>query len=185
MTRISALNPAETIGKTAELLAGVQKQLGITPNLMKTLAHSTAGLEAYLNFNGSLAHGKLNPKLRELIAVAVAQENSCQYCLSAHTTIGGMVGLTPEQTNDARDFASADAKTAAGLHFAKAVLQQRGQIADAELASVRAAGFSDAEVVEIIAHVSLNIFTNYFNNVAATEVDFPLVSLEREAVTVA
>lgn len=184
MTRIAALNPAETTGKTSELLAGVQKSLGMTPNLMKTLAHSPAGLDAYLKFNAALGGGKLDKQLRELIAVAVAQENSCEYCLSAHTTIGGMVGLKPEQTNDARDFASADAKTAAGLHFAKAVLQKRGRIADADLAAVRAAGYSDAEVVEIIAHVSLNIFTNYFNNAAGTEVDFPRVSLDRDAVAV-
>ncbi len=180
MTRITALNPAETTGKTAELLTGVQKALGITPNLMKTLAHSPAALDGYLKFNAALAGGKLDKQLRELIAVAVAQTNSCGYCLSAHTTIGGMVGLTKTETSSARTFASNDAKTRAALQFAQAVVNNRGMVADADLIAVRDAGYNEAEIVEIIGHVSLNIFTNYFNNVAQTDIDFPKVDLKLE-----
>jgi len=175
--RIIPLNPAEATGKTKTLLTGVQAKLGMTPNLMKTLAHSPSALEAYLGFAGALGHGVLEPGFREEIAIAVAQANSCEYCLSAHATLGKMSGLTAEEIERSRAAHAVDAKRDAGLQFAEKVVVQRGEVSDQDVAAVRAAGFNDAELTELVAHVALNVFTNYFNIVAGTEVDFPRVPL--------
>jgi uncharacterized peroxidase-related enzyme len=180
MSRISAIETAEATGKAKQLLEGVQAKLGITPNLMKTLAHAPAALEGYLNFNGALAHGVLNPKFREKLAITIAQANSCEYCLSAHTAIGGMAGVPAAELAESRSAHSADPKQDAGLQFAQKVVVQRGEVSDRDLEQVRTAGYSDAEIVEIIGHVGLNIFTNYFNHVAQTVVDFPRVPVAME-----
>ena len=180
MQRINAIDPAEATGKTKKLLDGVQAKLGMTPNLMKTLASAPAALEAYLNFGAILGTGVLEAKFREQIAIAVAQANSCEYCLSAHATIGKMVGLTPEEIAASRESHSEDAKRNAGLQLAQAIVVQRGEVSDAALASPRTAGYTDGEITEIVANVAVNIFTNYFNLVARTEVDFPRVSLAME-----
>jgi len=181
MTRITALNPAETTGQTKKLLDGVRAKLGITPNLMKTLANSPAALEAYLHFGAALGRGVLDAKFREQIGLAVAQANSCEYCLSAHSAIGEMVGLTPAEIADSRESHAADAKRDAGLRFAQTVVVQRGEVSNGAMAAVRTAGYNDAEITEIVANVAINIFTNYFNLVAQTEVDFPRVSLAMES----
>lgn len=178
MPRLTAVNPAEATGKAKKLLDGVQAKLGMTPNLMKTLANSPAALEAYLNFGAALSTGALDAKFREQIAIAVAQANSCEYCLSAHSAIGGMVGLSADEITFSRNAHAADPKRDAGLRFAQTVVVQRGEISDAALDQVRQAGFTDGEIAEIVANVAVNIFTNYFNHVAQTEVDFPRVPVE-------
>ena len=175
MQRITAINPAGATGKAKQLLDGVQAKLGITPNLMKTLATAPAALEAYLNFGASLGTGVLGAKFREQISIAVAQANSCEYCLSAHSAIGKMVGLTPEEIAASRESHAADARIDAGLRFAQTIVVQRGEVSDAAMAAVRKAGYTDGEITEIVANVAINIFTNYFNHVAQTEVDFPRV----------
>lgn len=177
MSRIPAVNPAAATGKPKQLLDAVQANLGLTPNLMKTLAHAPAALEAYLNFNSTLASGVLDSQFREQIALAVAQANSCEYCLAAHTAIGAITGLSPEEITASREARSANAKRNAGLRFAQTVVVERGNVSDSALAQVRAAGYSDGDIAEIIANVAINIFTNYFNQVAQTEVDFPRVSV--------
>lgn len=177
MSRIQPIQNNEATGKTRLLLDGVQAKLGITPNLMKTLAQSPAALEGYLNLNGALATGVLDAKFREQLALAVAQANSCEYCLSAHTAIGKMTGLKPEEIAASRNAQSPDLKRNAGLHFAQTLVINRGLVSDGVLEAVRGAGFTEAEITEIVAHVALNIFTNYFNHVAHTEVDFPRVSV--------
>lgn len=177
MPRIPAVNPATATGKTKQLLDAVQAKLGLTPNLMKTLGHAPSALEAYLNFNGALASGVLDSQFREQIALAVAQANSCEYCLAAHTAIGAITGLSQQEIAAGRDAQSANPKRNAGLRFAKTVVVERGNVSDSALAQVRAAGYSDGEITEIIANVAINIFTNYFNQVAQTEVDFPRVSV--------
>jgi uncharacterized peroxidase-related enzyme len=182
MQRISALNRAEATGKAKQLLDGVQAKLGMTPNLMKTLAAGPAALEAYLHFGAALGTGHLDAKFREQIALAVAQANSCEYCLSAHSAIGKMVGLQTEEIAASREAHSADAKGEAGLQFVQALVVQRGVVSDQALAQVKAAGFSDGDIVEIVANVAINIFTNYFNHVARTDVDFPRVAVAIEAV---
>ncbi len=177
MQRIMAVNPSDATGKAKQLLDAVKSKLGITPNMMKTMATSPAALEAYLNFSGALATGLLDAKFREAIALAVAQENSCEYCLSAHSALGKMAGLTPGEIASSRESHSADGKREAGLQFAKALVEQRGEVSDAAVQTVKRAGYSDGEISEIVANVAVNIFTNYFNRVAQTEVDFPHVPL--------
>lgn len=177
MQRLTAVNPAEATGKAKQLLDGVQSKLGMTPNLMKTLASGPAALEAYLNFGAALGTGKLDTKFREQIALAVAQANSCEYCLSAHSAIGKMVGLKPEEIAASREAHSADAKRDAGLHFVKALVLQRGMVSDQDLAHVKTAGYTDGDIAELVANVAVNIFTNYFNHVARTDVDFPHVDV--------
>jgi uncharacterized peroxidase-related enzyme len=175
MPRINAIETAAAAPKAKTLLQGVQKKLGMTPNLMRTMANSPAVLEAYLGFSNSLSQSSLSPKLREQIALTVGEVNRCQYCLSAHTTLGKMVGLGDEEISDSRRGVSPDRKTEAVLRFARKIVNERGWVSDADIAAVRAAGVSDTEIAEIVAAVALNLFTNYFNHVAGTEVDFPEV----------
>ena len=177
MQRITAINPAEATGKAKQLLDGVQAKLGMTPNLMKTLASAPAALEAYLHFGAALGAGSLDAKFREQIALTVAQANSCEYCLSAHSAIGKMVGLKPEEILASREAHAQDAKRNAGLKFAQTLVVQRGEVSDQALADVKAAGFTDGEVTEVVANVAINIFTNYFNHVARTDIDFPNVGV--------
>lgn len=158
------------------LLAAVQQQLGVVPNLMKLVGASPAALEGYLSLNGALAKGGLNVRLREQIALAIAEFNRCDYCLSAHDYLGRNVArLDPSEIDAARDGHSANPASAAALRFALQVAQARGQVSDADLSAVRAAGFDDAAIVEIVATVALNVLTNYVNNVARTDIDFPEV----------
>lgn len=175
MSRISTVNPTEAAGKAKELLDGVQKKLGFAPNMMKTMAQSPAVLEAYLNFSGTLAHGKLNARLREQIALLSAETNACAYCASAHSIIGKSAGLTDDEIGAARRGLSNDAKTDTALKFARSIIVNRGVVGDEEVAAIKAAGYGEAEIAEIIAHVALNAFTNYFNKIAETEIDFPKV----------
>jgi uncharacterized peroxidase-related enzyme len=177
MQRLTAVNPTEATGKAKQLLDGVQAKLGITPNLMKTLASGPAALEAYLNFGAALGTGKLDAKFREQIALTVAQANSCEYCLAAHSAIGKMVGLKPEEILAGRQATAEDHKRQIGLTFAQTLVVERGQVSDQTLAQVKAAGYTDGEIAEIIANVAINIFTNYFNHVARTDVDFPKVDV--------
>lgn len=185
MQRIAAVDPAVADGKAKQLLDGVKAKIGMTPNLMKTLATAPAALEAYLNFGAALGTGDLDAKFREQIALAVAQANSCEYCLSAHSAIGKMVGLKPEEIATSREAHSADAKRDAGLQFVQALVVQRGMVSDQAVAYVKAAGFSDGDIAEIVANVAVNIFTNYFNHVARTDVDFPRVAVAMETTSVA
>jgi uncharacterized peroxidase-related enzyme len=173
MSRINALDPAQAVGKNAELFAAVKSKFGVVPNLMRTLGQSPAALEAYLGFNGALAHGVLPAKVREQVALTVAEANACDYCLAAHSLIGKGAGLPPDAILAARRGHAADTKTDALLKFAAAVVEARGPVADDTLAAVRAAGATDAEIIEVVVHVALNVLTNYTNLVAQTEVDFP------------
>ena len=175
MPRLKAIETAEAKSKAETLLEGVQKKLGMTPNLMRTMANSPAVLEAYLGFGNALGKGTLSPKLREQIALTVGELNGCQYCLSAHTALGKMVGLGDEDIADSRRGVSPDRKTEAVLQFARKVVTERGWVSDDDVESLRAAGTTDAELAEIVGAVALNIFSNYFNHVAGTEVDFPEV----------
>jgi uncharacterized peroxidase-related enzyme len=177
MARIQPVSYEQSTGKTKEMLDAFKAKLGITPNIVKTMAQSPAVLEAYVNFNGALAGGKLNARIREQIALSSAEINSCAYCASAHTAFGKMVGLGEDAILAARNGNAADAKTDAALKFARTVIVNRGDISDADLQAVKTAGFSDGEIVEIVANVALDIFTNYFNIIARTDIDFPKVQL--------
>lgn len=158
------------------LLEAVKKQIGSAPNLFRITATSPAALEGYLSLNGALAKGALNAATRERIALAVAQINGCGYCLAAHSYIGSNVAKLSEPEMIAnRSGWSQDARAHAAVSFAVSVAEARGAITDSDFDLVRAAGYSDAEIVEIVAHVALNTLTNYINEVFKTEVDFPVV----------
>ena len=173
MSRIPALDPRQATGQTAELFTLVKSKLGVVPNLMRTFGQSPAVLEAYLGFKNSLATGILSARTREQIALAVAQTNACDYCLAAHSLIGKGLGLSPDEIAAARRVEAGEPKTDALLKFAVAVVASRGLVADDTLAAVCAAGASDAEIVEVVAHVAFNILTNYTNHVAQPVIDFP------------
>lgn len=175
MSRMKALKTNETSGKARELLEGVEKRMGMAPNIMRTMAHSPAVLEAYLSFNAALAKGSLAARLREQIALAVAETNECNYCLAAHATLGRKAGLGDAEIVDSRRGQSSDAKTDAALKFVVKLVRERGWVGDEDVAVLRSAGFDDGAVAEIVATVAVNIFTNYLNHVAETELDFPEV----------
>lgn len=180
MTRLTALNPDEVTGKTKDLFNAVQGKLGVVPNMMRTMGNSPAVLEGYLNLSGALSHGKLSAKTGELLALTISEKNSCDYCIAAHTFIGGKLLKTDAQVlHDARTGNSTDAKTDAILKFAKALVSKNGLVNNDDVNVVKNAGVSEAEIAETVAHVALNVLTNYFNNTANTELDFPEVpSLE-------
>ena len=173
MSRINQMNPDTATGRAQELLGTVKGKLGLVPNMTRAMANAPAVLDGYLQFSGALAKGTLPAKVREQIALAVAQVNGCDYCLSAHSAIGKMVGLTAEQIRDSRLGTAVDHKTDALIRFARKVVETRGRVSDADLEDVRDAGFDDGVINEVVAHVALNVFTNYFNNVAETDIDFP------------
>jgi uncharacterized peroxidase-related enzyme len=186
MNRIHQTDPTISTGKAEQLFTAVQGKLGFVPNMMRVLGNSPAALEGYLSLSGALAGGVLAPRLREQIALAVAEINGCGYCLSAHTLLGGKAGLTADDILAARRSAASDSKSDAAIKLARAVTLQRGVIADSDLQAARVAGLNDAEIIEAVQHVALNILTNYTNNVAQTIIDFPEVKpgkLEPEACT--
>ncbi|MEU8837075.1 carboxymuconolactone decarboxylase family protein [Streptomyces sp900116325] len=176
MSRIPLIQPETATPAAAELLNGVQKAMGVTPNMTKAMVNSPAVLKGYLAFSGALASGELRPEVRERIALLAAQENECDYCLSAHTYIATKVTkLDQGEVEQARHGKSADPQADAALSLAAAVLRSRGDVTDGDVVAAREAGLSDAEIAEIIAAVSLSIFTNYFNKAVGTDLDWPEV----------
>ncbi len=182
-TRIKTLNPETTTGKSKELFNAVENKLGFIPNLIKVFGNSPATLQTYLNLGELTASGNFNNKFREQLALAIAEENSCNYCLSAHTTIGKMNGLTVEETEQNRQGLATDAKTQAGLQFAQAVTKNRGQVSTETIQAAKAAGYNDGDILEIVLNVVSNTLTNYVNHIAETEVDFPNVEAGKFTVT--
>lgn len=175
MARLQPLSPENTTGKTKELLETVKSKLGRVPNIAGAMAHSPALLEGYLGLSGALGSGILDPKLREFISLAVAEKNGCAYCLSAHTTIGNkMLGIDESTLLKSRTEESIDDRTDAALHFARAILDKKGKVSDEDVAAVKEAGYNDEEIAEISGNVALNLLTNYFNELAGTEIDFPI-----------
>lgn len=181
MPRIHPVDPASVTGLAAEQLAATRQAFGGTPNMFLTAAQSPAALTALNALFGALGKARLGGKIGERIAIAVAQRNGCEYCLSAHTVIGGMHGLDAAELAAARRGVSVDPKAAAALTLALAILSTRGQVEDAALASARLAGLTDGDIVEIVAHVALNVFTNSLNNLARTDIDFPVVTIAEAA----
>lgn len=163
-------------------LEAVKKMLGSVPNLFRMVGNSSAALEGYLGLNGALSKGKLDAKTRERIALAVAEINGCNYCLAAHTYLGkNLAKLDDVEIAANRNGGSNDTKADAAVRFAATIARTRGHIADSDLQAVKLAGYSDAEIVEIVAHVALNTLTNYVNNVTGTDIDFPMVSAAKKA----
>jgi uncharacterized peroxidase-related enzyme len=181
MSRIQPVDPARATEPVVSLLAAVERNLGGVPNFIRVLAHSSAALQAFLGLHGIAGDGSLEPLTRERIALAVAEQNGCEYCVSAHTAIGRKVGLDSAEMLANRQGASADARAAAALAFAGALVANMGEVTTAEVEAVRAAGYDDAQIVEIIAHVALNIFTNLLGKAARIDIDFPRVALREAA----
>lgn len=173
MARIQAIDPSRATGKAGELLSAVHKKLGMTPNMMRTMAASPAVLQGYLELNAALAGGALDARVREQIALAVAEANRCDYCLAAHAALGKMAGLSESDISSARKAQATDTRTAAILRLSQSIAKQRGAIRDEDHGSALRAGLSEAEIAEVVANVALNVFTNFFNLVAQTEIDFP------------
>lgn len=161
---------------TQEKLDGVKAKLGVVPNIFQTFAHSPAVLDFYMQGSGALSGTSISAQLRESIALAVAGVNSCDYCASAHTKIGEGAGLSADELAQNLHGNSGDVKTKAALDFSVKLVNSQGNPSDADVQALKDAGYTDGEVLEITAVVAFNIFTNYFNHVADTDVDFPLVS---------
>ena len=163
---------------TKRLLVAASTETGVSSNMMKTLAQSPRVLEGYLQFSRALAGGKLDQKVREQIALAVAQANLCEYSLAYHTTIARKLGLTDNEILASREGRAADSRIEAALRFARELVAENGDSSTEELQRV---GFSDGEMVDIVALVGLNVFENYFNMAARMEIDFPKVGLKLRA----
>lgn len=176
MSRIEKITLQNAQGKAKELLTSAKESMGAEINLIGVFANAPAALEGYLSFNTALSHGALDPIVREKLAVAIAGYNHCDYCASAHTFIGGKQGISKEELTSNLTGSSKDSKSAAALTFAVQLIEKRGQVTDSEIQSVRDAGYSNEEIIEILSHVALNTFTNYFNVAFKTDVDFPLVN---------
>jgi uncharacterized peroxidase-related enzyme len=175
---MSRLTPIQANGATSELkrsLKSSRLKLGKAPNLLQVMANSPASLRAYIRADAALMRGQLTARQREQVALAVAEINGSSYGLSAHYDAGKRLGLTHHEMQLARNATAADPKAKTMLRFTQAVVLQRGEVSDDDFQALVKAGFTDAQIVEIVANIVLNIFANYFNSVAKTEVDFPLL----------
>ena len=181
MSRVPLIDAATAPGDSKALLGQIQQAFGATPAMFRAVANSPAALASMFGSFGALGKGVLSPKLGEQIAVAIANRNECEYCLAAHTALGRKAGVSAQDIADAQDGRSSDPRTAAALTFALKIVEQRAHISDADVAALRTAGYNDQEIVEIIAHVALNLFTNYINVSLNVPVDFPAVKLRKVA----
>ena len=164
-------------GKAKQLLDAVKQAMGATPNIFTTFAHAPLALEAYLNFNTALTMGTLDAKLRETLAVTVARYNGCNYCIAAHVFLGGKAGIDKAELLGNVDGQSGNSEVQAAVDFARALMEKRGKVSNEDVKAVREAGYNDEQIIEILAHVALNTFSNYFNEMAQTDIDFPVVKI--------
>jgi uncharacterized peroxidase-related enzyme len=181
MSKVPLLPNADSPQKSREILEATQARIKMVPNLYRALAASPAALQSYVQFAETLNGGVLSAKYRESLAVAIAEANRCQYCLSAHTAIGKMTGLKDEALIQARTAHSDDPKLQAILQLARKMVVQRGQLAHGDFEAAQQAGITHAEFAEIAAHIGLHTFSNYFNNLVETDIDFPVVTLNLAA----
>lgn len=181
MSHVSLIDARHTTPERAAVLQQIQQAFGTVPNMFRAVAHSPAALTSMWASFGALGGGTLPAKLGEQIAVAVANRNQCAYCLAAHTALGRKAGASADEMAAAQTGQAADAPTAEALRFALQLVERRGQVSGDDVRRLRAAGFSEEGVVEIVAHVALNLFTNYVNVALDVPVDFPQVALRPAA----
>ena len=181
MSRLTVIDANNANEEQKALLDAIAAQLGMVPNFLKVFANSPAALRAFLGLHGIAGEGSLDAQTRERIALALAEQNSCEYCLSAHTAIGRKAGLSGAEIEANRAGSSQDAKAAAAVKFARSLVEHRGEVSTAELLEVRSAGYDDAQIVEIITHVGMNFLTNILGKASRVEIDFPKVELKRAA----
>ncbi len=177
MPRLNAVNPETASGEAKALLDAVKSKIGMTPNVLRTIANSPAALRAYLGSSEALADGAFDAKTREAIALTVAGANDCNYCASAHTALSKSLKVSDREIEARLAGRSEEPALDALLNFARKVVEKRGFVDVADLGAVRAAGHDDGVIVEVIANVTANILTNYVNHVAETEIDFPKIDL--------
>ena len=180
MSRVQLIDRQHAEGPARQTLDQIHGAFGVTPNMFRAVANSPAALQSMWGAFGALGQGRIPARLGEQIAVAVADRNACAYCLAAHTALGRKAGASAEDMRAAQMGESADPRTAAALRFALKLVDARGQLSDADVQAMRGAGFDDGEIVEILAHVALNLFTNYVNVAFDVPVDFPAVKLHRQ-----
>lgn len=171
MSRFPLIDPAQAAGRAKEIFEGPLK--GKAFNIFRGMANAPAALDVYLGMSGALAKSGLNGKELETVQLAVGEANTCKYCTDAHTVIGKMQGLTEPQTLEARRGALADPRLDAIAKFALAIHEKRGFVSDADVAAFKRAGYTDANVIETVAAYSLALYTNYFNHMNRTPIDFP------------
>lgn len=181
MTRVNLVDKSSAPAASHPALAQIQSAFGVVPAMFRAVANSPAALSSMWGSFGALGKGKLGAKLGEQIAVAIADRNGCAYCLAAHTKLGQKAGVTIPEMTEAQAGRSADPRTAAALAFAIKVVEKRAAIDSLDVDALRNAGFDDEGIVEILAHVALNLFTNYVNVALDVPVDFPAVKLSRAA----
>ncbi|TAK97829.1 MAG: carboxymuconolactone decarboxylase [Aquabacterium sp.] len=181
MSRLALHTTSQAPAASQPLLQQIQQAFGTVPNMFKAVSNSPAALQSMWGSFGALGGGSIDAQLGEQIAVAVADRNACEYCLAAHTALGRKAGLSSQDMQAAQQGESSNPKTAAALRFALKLVNDRGQVSDHDVQSLREVGFNDGQIVEILAHVALNLFTNYVNVAFAVPVDFPAVPLSRKA----
>lgn len=181
MSRINVVSTTTASEEQRALLEAIRSQLGMVPNFLKVIANSPPALRAFLGLHGIANGGSLDAATRERIALALAQQNACEYCVSAHTALGRKTGLSGEEVLAARAGTSSDAKAAVAVRFARKVAANLGDVSASDLMEVRAAGYSDADIVEIITHTAMNILTNMIGKASQVAIDFPKVELKLAA----
>jgi uncharacterized peroxidase-related enzyme len=181
MSRVPLLTSTTAPVDSKAALGQIHTAFGTVPNMFRAVANSSAALTSMWGSFGALGQGRLPPVLGEKVAVAIANRNGCEYCLAAHTALGRKAGATSAEMGDAQAGHSDDPHTLAALRFALALVERRGHVEAIEVEQLREAGFDDGEIVELIAHVGLNLFTNYVNVSFDVPLDFPTVALRKAA----
>lgn len=181
MARIKIVTAESANPEQQALYEAIHAQLGMVPNFLKVFANSPAALKAYLGLHGIAGEGSLDPRTRERIALALAQQNSCEYCLSAHTAIGRKAGLDGAEIAANRAGTSRDENAAVAVRFARSLVTHMGEVTTEELMDMRNAGYSESDIVEVITHVGMNILTNLLGKVGRVDIDFPKVDLKLAA----
>lgn len=181
MARINLVTNESANPEQKALFEAIHAQLGVVPNFLKAFANSPAALKAFLGLHGIAGDGSLDPQTRERIALALAQQNSCEYCLSAHTAIGRKAGLDSAEIEANRSGGSRDEKAAVAVRFARSLVAHMGEVTTAELVEMRNAGYSESDIVEVITHVGMNILTNMLGKAGRIDIDFPKVELQLAA----
>ncbi|MBI3837332.1 MAG: peroxidase-related enzyme [Planctomycetia bacterium] len=174
MPRLHVIKPEEAIGSAKEIYGEVTKRMGKVVNIFQGMANSPAALRAYLAMSAALSEGELSPQDREAIYLAVSESNGCQYCVSAHSILGKRAGMTDQSVLAARRFHSTDGRQQALLTFIRKVIDTKGYVTDDDLAAVRRSGYSDGQIVEAIGYIALATYSNFFNHVHDTKIDFPI-----------
>lgn len=177
MSNVALIDRASATGPVKDQLDQIHAAFGTVPAMFAAVANSPAALQSMWGAFVAYGGGVLGPALGEQIAVAVANRNSCEYCLAAHTALGRRAGVARDALRAAQAGESDDPRTAALLTFALALVERRGQVSPEDVLAVRDQGWSDEEIVETIGQVALNLFTNYVNIALAVPVDFPQVAL--------